>query len=225
MAGAIIAVIAIIAFLLIGLKPLFFSIFTLSFLPRSIGIFRSCKVTSYTIPVIGHTIGILLNFIIACFINIIDCLISLLYWIPVINDLIFMVYNAPNSIQRLVPSFFGSSNLNFITYSVINPVFIIFILLAYGIMKFVPKSKFKYILGSIFLLIGLTFICNLLARTMPGSWYGASKINLYMFKNLYTLPPFLSKLWLYINSALGAFILFSATINTELFKKVKLPTA
>lgn len=83
------------------------------------------------------------------------------------NDLIFMVHNAPNSIQRLVPSFFGSSNLNFIIYSVINPVFIIFVLLAYGIMKFVPKSKFKYILGSIFLLIDLTFIYNLLARTMP----------------------------------------------------------
>lgn len=128
--GAVITVIAIVAFLLIGLKPLFFGIFTLSFLPRSIGIFRNCKITSYTIPVIGHTIGILLNFIIGCFINIVDCLISLLYWIPVVNDLIFMVHNAQNSIQKLVPSFFGSSNLNFITYSVINPVFIIFVLLA-----------------------------------------------------------------------------------------------
>ena len=181
----------------------FKSFFTLSFLPHAIGMFDG-NVSIYIIPIIGPTIGVMFNYLVAAFVNLVDFAIWLIHWIPGLDYLFNIVYTAPDGVERLFPNIFGGigGHRNFITHSVLNPVFLIYLV----VHK--VSCKIHEALASLVTLIGLTFICHLLADTMPQAWMGAANIKIYLFQNWLMLPPLFSEIWLYMNAGLGLFLMF-----------------
>lgn len=197
--------------LLSGIGNLFYSILTLSFLPNGLGIFDG-EVTTYFIPIVGYII----NCIVVAFINILDFIIWFIYWIPGVHTIIDLVHRAPDIDQ--LESFkliFGQHHRNFITHSVLNPIFLLFLVLTFIIIKSLKQSEVGIIVSILLFVIGLTFVGHLLADTMPGSWRGFSTIKVYFFVKFFSLPGFLSKIWLYINSYLSVKALVKVTGITE----------
>lgn len=165
---------------------------TLGFLPKALNMMDG-NVTSYTIPIIGVVVEVFLNWIAAIFINLIDFCLWLVNWIPGVRQIIAFVYRAPDAAEHLFPQLFGMSHRNFITHSAINPIFLGFLLVGFILARAFPPLKVFV------MLIGLSFVCHLLADTMPQAWQGTALIKVYLFRGFFTLPRFFSKLWLYIN--------------------------
>lgn len=196
--------ILLVIWVLKGISTFLYNLLTLSFLPDALGMFDG-NVASYTIPIVGQTLGIVVNYLVAAFINLIDFCIWFINWIPGLNLIIKTVYTSPDMVERMLPFIFGgqSGHRNFITHSVLNPVFLVFLIITFILTKLLSKTRIRDGVIGIASLIGLTFVCHLLADTMPQSWIGFANIKFYLFIKLFTLPPLLSKLWLYVNAVLS----------------------
>ena len=152
---------------------------------------------------IRSLIGGIFNYLSILVCNITDCLMWFISWIPGLNNIIYMVYTCPDLDLKL-----GIGHRNFITHSVLNPIFIGFVVIS---ILLIVITSFSEGLNSgirlLLFLIGMTFTCHLLADTMPNKWMGTAYIKFLGFS---LKPPFLSVIWLYANS----FISFC--INTML---------
>lgn len=154
-------------------------------------------------------IEIVINFILAAIINIVDFLILLISWIPFIKDLITFIYKSPDTLEKSVSTLFGGSkgHRNFITHSIFNPVFIAYLIIASRICDLFKYTPLNTINRPLFFIIGICFSCHLLSDSMPKYWRGFANIKIYFFRNLYTFTPLISKCWLYIGSFLSIFLL------------------
>lgn len=198
-----ILLIGLIVWITKGIFSLLFHVLTLDFLPGALDMFDG-NVASYTIPVIGPTIGIIVNYFIAAFINLVDFLVWFINWIPGLEKIIDIVYRSPDLVERALPIFGGlGGHRNFITHSILNPVFLVFLLTSLILIKVLFNTKIKNIIQPLLFIIGLTFVCHLLADTMPKAWLGTANIKIFLSKNFFTLPPVLSKVWLYLNAGLS----------------------
>lgn len=212
-------IIALILLTFEWIKNLIYSILTLSFLPHALGMFDG-NVGSYSIPIIGQFIEVLINYFVAAFINLIDFFIWFINWIPGVNWIINFIYRSPDMVERYLPDIFGglAGHRNFITHSILNPVFLVYLIICLIIIILVHKTSISDLIKIILFFIGLTFVCHLLADTMPKSWRGTAHIKLFLFTKFYTLPAFLSKLWLYMNAVLSFYALTYVTqiSNTDI---------
>lgn len=204
-------IIGIISSVITSIGNLAHSIFTLSFLPNAIGIFDgeiSTRATS--IPILSNIIETTLNYISVLFINIIDAILWFVYWIPGVKQVIDVIYTSPDVVEKLIPDMLDSHR-NFITHSVLNPVFLVFIIVSFTISKILKNTEIGEIIAAILMIIGFVFACHLLADSMPKSWVGFSNIKVQIYTTFFTLPPFLSKLWLYINVFLCIKLTYKST--------------
>ena len=168
----------------------FTSLLTLSFLPHGLGIFDG-NLSTYYIPILG----LILNYLFAAIINIIDFLVWLVIWIPGVKPVLQFIAKSPDLLEQMLPDLFPVHR-NMITHSVLNPVFLLICLLGRLIAKVAPKL---FIIPSLCVLV---FFAYLLTDTMPKSWSGFANIHAYVI----VFPPLLSSLWLHINSFAALFL-------------------
>lgn len=193
----------------------FASIFTLSFLPNAIGMFDGKMDTvASSIPILSNLIEGLINWISVVFINFVDFILWFIYWIPGVKQIIELIYRAPDLVERLIPHMLGAHR-NFITHSVLNPVFLVFIMIAFVLCKILNKFEMGTIISGLLMIIGLGFACHLLADTMPKSWVGFANIKVQIFATMFVMPPWLGKLWLLVNAIFCIKLTCKVTLDTE----------
>lgn len=208
--------IAIILVAVLGsIKSFFGNIFTLSFLPNAIGMFDgNINTIASNIPIISKLVEGLFNWISVLFINVIDFGLWFIYWIPGVKQLIELIYTAPDLVERIMTDMLGSHR-NFITHSIFNPIFLIFIIVAFIICKIVNKFEIGELISVILMLIGFGFACHLLADTMPKSWVGFANIKVQIFATFFVMPPWLGKVWLLVNALFCIRFTVKATVENK----------
>ena len=146
-----------------------------------------------------------INYFFAALINLVDFLLLLIGWIPSVKKVLDFMYRNPDIIEKQVSFLFGGSkgHRNFITHSIFNPIFLAYIFVVNKICILFVGTPLDIILRTLFFTIGLCFTCHLLCDTMPKHWRGFANIKIYLFTNLYTFSPIISKAWLYIGSFLS----------------------
>lgn len=202
------------AFILVSLffiKPVKKNILTLSFLPSSLEMFNG-NPNSSTLKIKGIEIAI--NYFFAAIINLIDFFLLLISWIPILRKVLDYIYRNPDILEKQIPFLFGGSkgHRNFITHSVFNPIFLIYIFISSKLCVMFSLTPLNIILRPLFFIIGLCFVCHLLCDTMPKHWKGFANIKVYFFTHLLTFSPLTSKLWLYIGSFLSLSLLVKMII-------------
>ena len=90
---------------------------------------------SRTLKVKG--LEITLNYFFAAIINLIDFALLFISWIPGLKNILDFMYRNPDIIEKQIPFLFGGSkgHRNFITHSVFNPVFLIYIFISSKLTK------------------------------------------------------------------------------------------
>ena len=90
---------------------------------------------SRTLKVKG--LEITLNYFFAALINLIDFALLFISWIPGLKNILDFMYRNPDIIEKQIPFLFGGSkgHRNFITHSVFNPVFLIYIFISSKLTK------------------------------------------------------------------------------------------
>ncbi len=200
-------IIAIIWWVLDGIRRFTISLFTLSFLPSGIDTLFNHRLhdgdmsTIALIPLVEH----LINYIAVLFLNIIDFAIWTIAWIPGVNLIIDIVYTSPDFIEV------GVTHRNFLTHSVLNPVFLIAMLALFIVGKILGlfSQWFKLAFAYIVLCAGFAFVGHLLADSMPNAWTGFARINFIIF----SAPAFISKIWLYINAFFATMVVVYTTMG------------
>ena len=184
------------------MKPVKENILTLSFLPSSLNMFNG-NPCSNTIKPKGIEIAI--NYLFAALINLIDFLLLFISWIPFVKKILDFMYRNPDTIEKHISFLFGGSkgHRNFITHSIFNPIFLIYVFVANKICVLFSDTVLYIVFSPILFLIGLCFTCHILSDTMPKHWKGFANIKIYLFTNLFTFSPIISKAWLYIGSFLS----------------------
>lgn len=212
----VIFLIAIIGKSLGAIKSFLASVFTLSFLPNAIGMFDgNINTIASNIPVISEVVEGIVNWLSVIFINVIDFFLWFIYWIPGVKQIIQIIYTAPDLVERLVSSILGSHR-NFITHSIFNPIFLIFIIITFIVCRILNQFEIGEFISSLLMLIGFTFACHLLADTMPQSWVGFANIKVQIFITFFVMPPWLGKLWLIGNAILCIGVTTKATLGDKL---------
>jgi len=200
-------------------------ILTLNILPGAYDMVRDTHIKgNHTIWFIGWIISPIINYFFTLFINIVDFICIFINWIPIIGDIQKFIYHAPDidqqgydAVYNFIEPLVGTVHRNWITHSVLNPYFILFVICAFVIAfiaKFIPVVK--YIAAFLILMIGLTFVCHLIADTMPGGWgrgssNNFSKIHVRFWFIKFQLNGLFTKLWLYINALIAGVSIKSAT--------------
>ena len=194
------------------IKPVKKNILTLSFLPSSLEMFNG-NPNSRTLKVKG--LEITLNYFFAALINLIDFALLFISWIPGLKNILDFMYRNPDIIEKQISFLFGGSkgHRNFITHSVFNPVFLIYIFISSKLCVIFSLTPLNTILRPLLFLIGLCFVCHLLCDTMPKHWKGFANIKVYFFTHLMSFSPITSKAWLYI----GSFLSFSLLCEMIIF--------
>ena len=166
---------------------------------------------SRTLKVKG--LEITLNYFFAALINLIDFALLFISWIHGLKNILDFMY--PDIIEKQIPFLFGGSkgHRNFITHSVFNPVFLIYIFISSKLCVIFSLTPLNTILRPLLFLIGLCFVCHLLCDTMPKHWKGFANIKVYFFTHLMSFSPITSKAWLYI----GSFLSFSLLCEMIIF--------
>ena len=195
-------------------KSSLFTILSLSFLPGFIGMKAKIgvDVRSLNLPIIRGIIEPRINYISLIIINIIDFLLWILHWIPGLSSFINYIYNTPASTEGV---FIGLLNLNvvdgsmskyFLTHSVLNPVFLVVIAIAVGIvvackLGAIPDTVFDITMYAVYI-VGIIMIGHFLADAVPAQWGYAEliKIKLSPEDSMIALPALLSKIWLIANA-------------------------
>lgn len=167
---------------------------------------------SSTLKIKGIEIAI--NYFFAAIINLIDFFLLLISWIPILRKVLDHIYRNPDILEKQIPFLFGGSkgHRNFITHSVFNPIFLIYIFISSKLCVMFSLTPLNIILRPLFFIIGLCFVCHLLCDTMPKHWKGFANIKVYFFTHLLTFSPLTSKLWLYIGSFLSLSLLVKMII-------------
>lgn len=170
------------------------------------------NINSHTLK--HKSVEIFINYILAAIINIIDFLIFIISWIPNVKEFINFIYRSPDTLEKKVHIVFGGSkgHRNFITHSVFNPIFIFYLFIASKICTLFSLTPLNIIVKPLFFIVGLCFTCHLLSDSMPKHWRGFANIKIYLFVNLFSFSPFISKVWLYIGSFLSVILLFKAIL-------------
>ncbi|MBH1941044.1 hypothetical protein I5677_09085 [Mobilitalea sibirica] len=206
------------------------SILTLDVLPSAYEMTYNTAIKgNHTVWLIGWIINPIINYFITLFINIIDFLCVFTSWIPFVNNIQDTIYYAPdidqlnsNIVYNIIEPLLGTSHRNWITHSVLNPYFIFFIVCAFilsFIARFIPV--FKYIVGLIILIIGMSFVAHLLADTMPLSWGKGSRnsfsnIHVRFWFIKFQMNGLFSKLWLYLHASIaGAATIKASSVALE----------
>ena len=206
-------VIALITWVLDGVVSTVGSILTLSFLPSALKMLEGSSMDSTLIPILGY----LINWLVVVFVNFVDFMIWFINWIPGIKQVIRLIYTAPDIDQsswyRASFSFLGGHR-SFITHSVLNPIFIIYFSLSYFVSKVFSRNKWGERIGIITALIGLTFVCHLLADTMPEKWQGFAYIKIFFWSS----NAWVSQIWLFANAL---FALFACAMLVDGSIKIK----
>lgn len=189
------------------------SVFTLSFLPKAIGMFDgNISTMASNIPIISKLVEGIVNWISVIFINVIDFVLWFIYWIPGVKNIIKLIYTSPDLAEKLISNMLGSHR-NFITHSILNPIFVVFIIITFIVCKTLNHYEIGGVISSILMIIGLGFTCHLLADTMPKSWVGFANIKVQIYKTLFVMPPWLGKVWLSVNAILSVILMFKATVE------------
>lgn len=144
------------------------------------------------IPIIEPLIWMIISFV--C--NIFDFILWFIAWIPGVKQIINLVYSLPD-IDQIFTNIFPNHR-NFLTHSILNPGFIVIMVLGFILGRI--NEAFK----SINIIVGSIFAVHLFADTMPLKWGGFANvyIGLGTYK-LLSLPGFLSKAWLLVNGMLA----------------------
>lgn len=182
-------------------------IISLQFLPAALNMFNG-NINSNTFKF--KSIEVFINCISAGIINLIDfCLLSII-WIPHLKKFLNFIYRTPDTIEKSVSFLFGGNkgHRNFVTHSIFNPLFLGYLFLSSKICIIFSDMQLSIIFKYLLFLIGLCFPCHLLSDTMPNYWKGFANIKVYLFTNLYTFRPLISKSWLYIGSFLSFMLLY-----------------
>lgn len=208
-----ILVLGLIMNILNGIGNFFASIFTLSFLPNAIGMFDGkIDTTASSIPILSNLVEGIANWISVIFINGVDFMLWFIYWIPGVKQVIELIYRSPDLVERLIPDMLGSHR-NFITHSVFNPLFLVFIMVSFILCKKLNNFEIGGIISFILMIIGLGFACHLLADTMPKSWIGFANIKVQIFATFFVMPPWLGKLWLLVNAIFCIKLTYKSTMD------------
>ncbi len=198
-----IAVICVFGWLVGGIIDITSSILTLDFLPKGVNMLADSKMSTYSIPIIGF----LINYLVWVFVNILDFIIWCVHWIPGVDFYIDVIYACPDiDLPNTSWGIFKASHRNFITHSVLNPIFIIAIILC-GLISFILPP-----VGIILIMLTcLTFSGHLLADTMPNAWVGTSFIQVKLWGAGFHLGEWFSQIWLYINALMPIIVGVSAS--------------
>ena len=198
----IIIAILIIYALVSSFLSAFDQILTLGFLPNGIhhaghGLFDGNLHGHTYIPVIG----IMMNYLAAIFVNLVDFSLWFVTFIPEMSGLADFVYSSPD-FERM----YGFvSHRSFFTHSILNPIFLAG-LVGIILTKLIAKKHKEtgMFLQAVLVMILMTIPCHLLSDTMPQNWQGSAYVNFKIF-GLTLLPTseFGSVLWLYFNSIFG----------------------
>lgn len=175
----------------------------LGFLPSGIETATGHKLlynTDYKQVTLIPVVEVLICYFISILCNLMDFMLWFIAWIPGLKQLIALIYAAPD-MDLLFPSVFHLHR-NFITHSVLNPLFLIS-----GVLMVLLGRFFEWI-KAIFLFVALLFALHFLADAMPLKWVGFANIYVGLGSvKLFYLPPFLSKLWLLLNVGAIYFVL------------------
>lgn len=160
-------------------------------------------------------IEIAINYIFAAIINLIDFLLLFISWIPILKQILNFMYRSPDIIEKQIPFLFGGSkgHRNFITHSIFNPIFLIYLFISSKICIIFSLTPLNLITRIFFFIIGLCFVCHLLCDTMPKHWKGFANIKIYFCTYYLSFSPIISKAWLYI----GSFLSFSLLCEMIIF--------
>lgn len=107
------------------------SILTLSFLPSGLNMLKDSDMNTTAIPIIG----VVINYFMVVFVNVVDFLIWIPNYIPGIHWLINLVYTAPDIDSGPNAFTFFGSHRSFFTHSVLNPILVGYLIFAYLIKK------------------------------------------------------------------------------------------
>ncbi len=188
---------------------------TLQFLPHGIvhaghGMFDGNLHGDTYIPIIG----LLINYVVAIFINIVDFLLWFLSFVPGLSFFMDLVYSSPDlDLSRYAIGIIA--HRSFLTHSVLNPVFLILLFVMYLVGVVINKinKDVGMVLQLILVIILMAVPCHLLADTMPQNWYGAAYVNFKLLNiTLFPSTKLGSILWLYGN-AYGAYYLIQWTLS------------
>lgn len=151
----------------------------------------------------------------AAIVNLIDFLLLFISWIPGLKQILNFMYRNPDIIEKQIPFLFGGSkgHRNFITHSIFNPVFLLYVFIASKICVIFALTPLNLLLRILFFIIGLCFVCHLLCDTMPKHWKGFANIKVYLCTYHLSFSPVISKAWLYI----GSFLSFSLLCEMIIF--------
>lgn len=179
------------------------SILTLDFLPKAYNFLKDSKIGTYSIPILG----LLCNYVTWVFVNLVDFIAWLFHWIPGVGSIMDWIYKAPDmDLNSASLEIFRNTHRNFITHSVLNPVFVGFIGISYMIKRTIVDNiggMMKDIFAKFILLVCACFAAHLLADTMPRSWQGSAIIKVKLFQAGFSLNSIFSQLWLYIHAIIA----------------------
>lgn len=186
--------ICFLGWLLGGIFDIIGSIMTLDFLPKGVNMLAGSKISTYSIPIIGG----LINYLVWVLVNILDFIIWCVHWIPGVNSFIDIIYKCPDiDLPSSNWDIFNSSHRNFITHSVLNPIFLIAMALCVLVTLVLPPIGVSFMV-----LACCAFSGHLLADTMPNAWVGTSFIQVKLWGVGFHLGDWFSQIWLYINALL-----------------------
>lgn len=174
----------------------------LGFLPSGMKTATGNKIlynTDYRVYALIPVVEPLFGWFISALCNIFDFFLWFITWVPGIKQVTGFIYSLPDMDQHAVKIF--CNHRNFITHSVLNPGFIIITLFSFILSKI---GKCKELGECILGLSALIFSLHFFADSMPLDWKGFALIHISILKrNLFTLPPLLSKIWLILNAFLA----------------------
>jgi|GEM_PF-2369059 len=183
----------------------FGTVLTLGFLPSGFEVITGnpllANINLLTAPI--PILGILINWLLALFINTMDFVLWFFSWIPGYKEIIGVVASSHDLDLGPWANFF-SHHRNFLSHSVLNPVFVVYGIVAYGLSK-IFRSPLRFILALPMMGFGL----GLLADSMPQAWTGFSLIKVSLFGfYMFALPGLLSWIWLIANGFIALGISF-----------------
>ena len=199
----LICIIVLVIFLFIGCEEgTGKNAIVLGFLPSGIEVATGNRLlhnTDYRVVTLIPVLEPFICIIISAICNIFDFLLWFIAWIPGIKQIIALIYSLPD-IDQIFRNIFPNHR-NFITHSVLNPGFIITILIGFILGKI--NESFK----AITFLIASIFAVHFFADMMPLKWGGVANIYIGIGSyRLFALPSFLSKAWLMGNGILALHI-------------------
>ena len=221
-----IVVICVIFGLLKALIDIFLETISLSWMPSGINLIMNHRLFDGNLHVdtIIPIVGTLLDYLAAMLINIVDAMLFPISLIPGLRKILLIVYTSPdwdlfNPVSEAWFSFYPIfQHRSFFTHSVLNPVFLLylvaFIVIVRLVAKLIHNGGVQIVCFYVFTAIGLSFPCHLLADSMPQGWSGTAFISFKIMGVGFNAGQALTGLWLYINALVALFIIGCIVMRT-----------